>query len=1331
MNFKFKLTFAIFFILLILTSISVSAGSHLKLSSELKQKVETASSSDSIDVIIMLKEPQIQKPEEKSSLFKISQDDVISTEKISQNIKRRYALINAISASLTKDEIEKLEKNDEVEKIYYPKSFSIALQDSVPQINADDVWIKQLNSVNITGAGQAVCVLDTGINASHSAFSGRIIAQHCYESLAPYCPNGQPEDTNASDDHGHGTHVAGIAAASGAINGIAKVANIIAIKIMNKTGSGTSPDLISALEWCINNASLYNITAISMSLGTSTLFSAYCDSEDPTTTNLLNQAVAKNITVLIAAGNNGNSTAISWPACIENATAVGAVNKSDSIVDSVYPNGFNRWNKTNFVLAPGFRINSTWITGGYYVDSGTSMATPHVAGVVALLQQYSMQKNNRLLTPAEVRNALRSSGVNISDSSNNLSRIDVLAAIRSLSFYKILNQSDQNALIQTNENASFNFTNINNNADLWVEKISNKNFWIITSNLTAKSFNSTIKFLYSNSYLSSSLFYNSAVMRWANSTASGTIAASINRSESSATIQTDHFTDFSLDSLIKVNGTNLAPVATKCSTILGIISFNISNKAQNDNVTQIIVSSKNTNDSSVSVILCSDDGDSSFSPATDCNSTLKLNETTFSSGNITFSNIISVANNTEKFIYIAYNVSACQNNDIFDAMIPDSGITMQIAGSSIGAIDPSGNSTSDSSAPYYTSINNTNYTYSPSYLFYSTWLDNSQVQAAWLEINQTGNFTASKSGNLFTSNVTNLAAGNYIYRWWANDSVANINQSEWFMSIVSKAISSVNLTINGSDSDLSIEINNVINKSASIIVPSSGLIILYENGTLAANGTSQISNTSNYTTSGTFNITAVYPETQNYSSSSHTHSIKVEETTTPPVSYKISPLNNNFSNNLIQNFQINASDASLKNSTLYIYSSGSQIHTNNTLISGNTANINWTYTFSGDGAYTWGSRVCDASHNCNWSDGNNWTLTLDTVKPVINLSLSASSITTAQSITVQCNVSDSNLNSITIDISGSITTCSSSPCTYSSYSSSSSGTKTVNCSAQDKAGNLNSTSATFTVTTASSGQGSTGPGSGAPPQETQNQTQPAPLAQLPQIVDSRNINVIVGGTNYSMLINKETTISQVNIYAKNTISNSQFTIKKLTAKPESVSLPKNTVYSYIEIITDIVDADINNATIIFEIPKSWLNNVNLDSVSLQRYYDSQWQSLQTKQTGETDLYYSFSAISPGFSVFAITALKEIVFGIAGSCGDGKCTGNETKVNCCKDCGCEGNLICSNNKCITEQQQATTIVIWLLAAIFLAVIIRITAAIWPNISEKLKNHQKHKKFHPKK
>jgi PGF-pre-PGF domain-containing protein len=248
---------------------------------------------------------------------------------------------------------------------------------------------------------------------------------------------------------------------------------------------------------------------------------------------------------------------------------------------------------------------------------------------------------------------------------------------------------------------------------------------------------------------------------------------------------------------------------------------------------------------------------------------------------------------------------------------------------------------------------------------------------------------------------------------------------------------------------------------------------------------------------------------------------------------------------------------------------------------------------------------------------------------------------------------------------------------------------------------------------------------------TSLQNQPSPITQLPQIVDSRNINVIVSGTNYSMLINQETSVLKINIFARNTISNSQFSVEKLAVKPDEIPLPQNSVYSYVEIITDINDMDIDNATITFEIPKSWLSNADIKTVVMQRYHDNQWQSLETEQSDETNDFYIFDATSSGFSVFAVTARKEIEFGITGSCGDGTCNGNETKTNCCEDCGCEGNQTCMVNKCVGGQEKFISFIIWISILIVLVVFIRIGVAFWPKISERFSRHKTNRKFHPKK
>jgi hypothetical protein len=169
-----------------------------------------------------------------------------------------------------------------------------------------------------------------------------------------------------------------------------------------------------------------------MSLGGG-LYSNYCDSSLPLYSSAINSATAKNISVIVAAGNGlnnvgpGNSTAIAAPACIQNAIPVSSVTKSDSI-DTSYAD--RNWMVRLF--AYGTNINSTYLSSsGYARLSGTSMATPHVAGAFAIVNQY-LKLTGRTRTPQEIESIFVTTGKIIVDPSNlsqNFSRIDLYGAI--------------------------------------------------------------------------------------------------------------------------------------------------------------------------------------------------------------------------------------------------------------------------------------------------------------------------------------------------------------------------------------------------------------------------------------------------------------------------------------------------------------------------------------------------------------------------------------------------------------------------------------------------------------------------------------------------------------------------------------------------------------------------------------------------------------------------------------------------------------------------------------------------------------------------------------
>ena len=301
----------------------------------------------------------------------------------------------------------------------------------------------------IRGAGRAIAILDTGVDRNHPFFQGpngsRVVSEACYSSNVPsqgvtsLCPGGVTSSTetgSAQDCHtsirgcGHGTHVAGIAAGGEAtvsgrtISGIAPDADIIAIQVFsyiessNSVGSYTF-DQLRGLERIRELTSEFDIAAVNMSLGSTTVYSSACNHTVTTTyRNIVSELFDAGTPVVIASGNGGSSTGISSPACVSGAVAVGATTKNARIAS------FTNTHSTLMDLyAPGVSILSSSISDsgdnrsfGYSSFSGTSMAAPVVAGSFALLQQY-----DPTTTSHDLLTALKAEGVLISQRSTGAS----------------------------------------------------------------------------------------------------------------------------------------------------------------------------------------------------------------------------------------------------------------------------------------------------------------------------------------------------------------------------------------------------------------------------------------------------------------------------------------------------------------------------------------------------------------------------------------------------------------------------------------------------------------------------------------------------------------------------------------------------------------------------------------------------------------------------------------------------------------------------------------------------------------------------------------------
>jgi len=352
----------------------------------------------------------------------------------------RYPYIPFLAVEADAAGLEALINHPSVTYIQEDRPIPPDLSDSVPLIDGDTAW-----SSGYSGAGQTVAILDTGVQSSHPFLSGKVVAEACYSwnstsyGSTSVCPNGQSSQVgpgsgvncNASiSGCSHGTHVAGIVAGRGtSFSGVAKDANLIAVQVFSQfSGSSncgsSSPcvmswesDYIAGLQYVYSLRSTYNIASVNMSLGGGKYTSqSSCDSSNYATKAAIDNLRAANIATIIASGNSYYSDGLSEPGCISTAVSVGATTKSDGIAS--YSNSASFLS----LLAPGSSIYSSVLTNSYAYYSGTSMATPHVAGAWAVLKQKKPSA-----TVSEILSAFQTTGKSILDSRNSISkpRIDI------------------------------------------------------------------------------------------------------------------------------------------------------------------------------------------------------------------------------------------------------------------------------------------------------------------------------------------------------------------------------------------------------------------------------------------------------------------------------------------------------------------------------------------------------------------------------------------------------------------------------------------------------------------------------------------------------------------------------------------------------------------------------------------------------------------------------------------------------------------------------------------------------------------------------------------
>lgn len=292
---------------------------------------------------------------------------------------------------------------------------------TVPTLGVDKLWAK-----GFTGKGVTIAVIDTGIHP-HPDLKDKIIG------FKDYC-NGKKEPY---DDQGHGTHVSGDCAGTGAASngkftGTAPDAKLVGIKVLSKEGSGRLSDIIKGVQWAVENKEKYNIKVINMSLGGP----SYASYKDDIVCQAVEKAMDRGIIPVIAAGNSGpKASTVGSPGMDPFVLTVGALDTKQTIDPS--DDGIAKFSSRGptmdgltkpDILSPGVMITAANSPGSvldqmekiphvgqeYITISGTSMATPVLAGIVADIIQARPD-----LTPKEIKEIFTSTAVKLPDLDGN------------------------------------------------------------------------------------------------------------------------------------------------------------------------------------------------------------------------------------------------------------------------------------------------------------------------------------------------------------------------------------------------------------------------------------------------------------------------------------------------------------------------------------------------------------------------------------------------------------------------------------------------------------------------------------------------------------------------------------------------------------------------------------------------------------------------------------------------------------------------------------------------------------------------------------------------
>ncbi|MFC1697707.1 S8 family serine peptidase [Nanoarchaeota archaeon] len=1105
----------------------------------------------------------------------------IKETEIDLKIKDKYDNVNAISGKITQEGLDKLEDNPNVERVIVDGTLRALLDVSMPKINADDVWDLEFNNEYITGKHETVCVIDTGVDYTHPDLGGSwgeiVIGGYDFVN----------DDADPMDDHGHGTHVAGIISSQNETwKGVAPDTKIVAMKVLDDGGEGSFSDTAAAIDWCINNASELNISIISMSLGAD-----WSGCSDPPA-NAIESAREAGIIVFVASGNDGFSDHILFPACSPNSTSVGASTDTDLVA------GYSNTASDLDMLAPGSNIYSTVPTGAcvhcttskWKSISGTSMATPHASAVAALLIQYKKLESNYTLSPDEIETTLMETGVNLTDADNGLTfpRIDALAAYKSLdtnaptltfdqptpdnysstsTTWTIINISSNellsSALLEWN-NSNYSLTNTN---DYWSINISGQGLYDyqIYGNDSANNFGVTeTRVVYLN---------NQDPLIEYESPNETDIIIFENQSQEFQHISSDpNDDDLTYDWLLndESQATTQNWTYTPTSTSSGIynvtltVSDEFSSISTSWNLTvlninfapEIFIETLNViEDESLSYQVNASDADNE-----DLTYSHDLTHQNFSLNSTGF---MTWQTNASDIGVYNFNLTVCDNSSEIN------NCTTEIATINV---------TEFNDPPYLLltppNINMVEDTFNDS-LNLSIYYDDEESGSSliYFASSNIANVIPTINGDILNVSATNDYFGQALIYVNVSDGVNNF--SDVIIVIIDGRFDMFDFNISNPDNASLVELGQPIQFNVSTYNPENiNFTYVWDFGD--ENSTEE-NPTNIFTEINSYEISLIVSDGENSSDDSIT--ITTQDTTAPII-------NPNYSSSI------------MKNHDLIVYANFSD-----------ASNIsNQTLTYNGS--------LIDSSQ-----DGNSYVWTIDdlTVLGTYNFSIYVIDDYDNDNTTIY----EFNVINCTEDWS------------CGSWSSCLGGEEIRTCTDANYCGTTYDQPEESQSCSSSSGGGGGGGASYATPEE---------VTQISTYKKTYAIGSVTPNSGLSISPSKEgLSINSLNVDVSNSKSNVQVDVETLESKPTALPEPPKKYYKINKIqVTNVVEDDIINAEIGFKVEKSWFNNHDVESVKLMRYHGEEWVDLFTVKASEDDTYIYFKSITPGFSYFAITADEMVV-----------------------------------------------------------------------------------------